>query len=173
MKILVCVLFYSFSQLAFSQDEQPYFSLYNQPKKGYTTYTFMPTNELKESPRADSKTKIVLPINTKIIIDTVIEIDYSKPNSYQDYYRVKYKGKVGYLKSEEVALTRFELPKFETHMLFKLRSIKADENSSGLQLHYKELYHDTLVYEKFFDLNGYLFQLDLTGTRGLDSIENL
>lgn len=153
------------------QDYEKYFAPYIDFRTNDTSYTFLDKNFLKAKPDDNSKTIAVLNIGEELIIDTTsnesyYDTDYIKPI----YYKVRHKGKIGYIKTESLALTRLNANKNETYFLFKLNSNK-DSTTSSLTM--REVSSKKIINDFNTILRGEMFMLNLTNTKGLDSIDHL
>lgn len=167
MKTLFISFFVIINTITFSQ-ELPFFGPYNNYSKGDTTYIYDDQVELKSKPIESSKTIKFIPMGTQIFIDSTIEVNYNIDFKYPKYYKVKYKGKTGYVKSNSLAIEKFSFPKLKIDLLFKIQNENEYHN-----LNYKEIYDDTMIYESSLDLRSTPFVIYKTDSRGLDSIECL
>jgi hypothetical protein len=153
------------------QDYEKYFSKYIDFVRNDTSYTFLDKNLLKAKPAENAKTIAVLSIGEEIVIDsTYTEADYSPDMVKPSYYKVKHKDKTGYLKSESLALTRLNTQKSETYFLFKLNSHK-DSTTSSLTI--REVNLKVIAGDFNAILQGEMFMLHITDSKGLDSVDHL
>jgi hypothetical protein len=127
----------------------------------------------KKSPVIDH-----LPMNASLTIDTAIQVDYSLLENRPEFYKVRYKGKKGYIQSTELANYRIIDSKTQTTFLFYFNTeqeqhLEEDYIEYHYNLFYKELYNNSIVQEGYLKLRDDFFQLFLTDPRGLTDIKKL
>lgn len=153
------------------QDYEKYFAPYIDFRTNDTSYTFLDKVFLKAKPYDNSKTITILNIGEQVIIDSTSDKDYYEPDYVKPfYYRVRHKGKTGYIKAEALALERLNANKNETYFLFKINSHK-DSTTSSLIM--REVRSKKIVNDFNTILRGEMFMLSLIDTKGLDSIDHL
>lgn len=169
--IYITFLFFITILKVVGQGYEKYFASYIDFRSNDTSYTFLDKNFLKAKPDDNSKTVAVLNIGEELIIDTTFnenyyESDYVKPI----YYKVRYKGHIGYIKTESLALTRLNTNNKETYFLFKL-NFNNDSTTSSLTM--REVSYKKIVNDFKTILQGEMFMLNITDSKGLDSIDHL
>lgn len=157
--------------------ETPVLGTYALPDSGFQTASFSAC-PLYKYPAKKSPIIEHLPMNATITIDTSIQVDYSKLENRPEFYKVRYKGKKGYIQSTELATYRIVDTKTQTTFLFYYNTEQElheeeDYTEFHYNLFYKELYNNTLVQEGYLKLSDDYFQLFLTDPRGLTEIEKL
>jgi hypothetical protein len=160
-----------------SDADIPVLGTYALPDSGFQTASFSAC-PLYKYPSKKSPVIEHLPMNASLTIDTTIQVDYSKLENRPEFYKVRYKGKKGYIQSTELANYRIVDSKTQTTFLFYFNTeqeqhLEEDYTEYHYNLFYKELYNNTIVQEGYLKLNDDFFQLFLTDPRGLTDIDKL
>lgn len=158
-------------------DNTPVLGTYALPDSGFQTASFSAC-PLYKFPSKKSPVIEHLPMNASLTIDTAIQVDYSLLENRPEFYKVRYKGKKGYIQSTELANYRIIDSKTQTTFLFYFNTeqeqhLEEDYTEYHYNLFYKELYNNTIVQEGYLKLSDDFFQLFLTDTRGLTDINKL
>lgn len=181
LTFLLALQFISFVGSTQTKNDSPVLGTYVLPEKGFETATFGACS-LYQLPSAKSTILAELPINSTVIIDTAIEVNYELLNNRPEFYKVRYNNKVGYVPSAELAYYRLLQKDVNRTFLFWYNmepEQKKDETDAieytayHYNLFYKVLNQNTVVEEGTFDLNDDLFQLFLMPPKGLSGISKL
>jgi len=178
-KVLLLLLWVVSVGNVFAQSDAdiPVLGTYALPDSGFQTASFSACPLYKHSSK---KSPVIehLPMNASLTIDTTIQVDYSKIENRPEFYKVRYKGKKGYIQSTELANYRIVDSKTQTTFLFYFNTeqeqhLEEDYTEYHYNLFYKELYNNTIIQEGYLKLNDDFFQLFLTDPRGLTDIDKL
>ena len=85
-----------------ADDNTPVLGTYALPDSGFQTASFSAC-PLYKYPSKKSPVVEHLPMNASLTIDTAIQVDYSLLENRPEFYKVRYKGKKGYIQSSELA----------------------------------------------------------------------
>jgi len=174
---LLLWLFITGNVSAQSDADIPVLGTYALPDSGFQTASFSACT-LYKYPSKKSPVIEHLLVNSSLTIDTSIQVDYSLIENRPAFYKVRYKGKKGYIQSSELANYKIVDSKTQTTFLFYFNTeqeqhLEEDYTEYHYNLFYKELYNNTLVQEGYLKLTDDFFQLFLTDPRGLTDIDKL
>lgn len=174
---LLLWLFIAGNVSAQSDADIPVLGTYALPDSGFQTASFSACT-LYKYPSKKSPVIEHLLVNSSLTIDTSIQVDYSLIENRPAFYKVRYKGKKGYIQSTELANYRIVDSKTQTTFLFYFKTeqeqhLEEDYTEYHYNLFYKELYNNTLVQEGYLKLTDDFFQLFLSDSRGLTGTNKL
>jgi hypothetical protein len=177
VKFFIICLVYLGNASAQEAVEPPVIGLYALPDSGYQAASFSACS-LYKFPSKKSPILDQIPMNSTVIIDTSIQVDYSILENRPAFYKVRFKGKKGYIQSSQLAHYRMLDPVTKTTFLFMYAveqeyHAKEDYTEYHHNLFYKEVNNSQLIQEGYLTLTDDLFQLYLTEPRGLTGINNL
>lgn len=172
----LCVLFAEIVT-AQTDDYAPVLGTYTLPDSGFHTASFSAC-PLYKFPSKKSPIIEKLPMNASLTIDTNIQVDYSLIENRPEFYKVRYKGKKGYVPSTELANYKIVDSLTQTTFLFYFtteqeKHLKEEYTEYHYNLFYKELYNNSIVQEGYLKLTDDLFQLFITDSKGLSDINKL
>ena len=160
-----------------SDDNTPVLGTYALSDSGFQTASFSAC-PLYKYPSKKSPVIEHLSMNASLTVDTAIQVDYSLLENRPEFYKVRYKGKKGYVPSTELANYKIVDSLTQTTFLFYFNTeqeqhLEESYTEYHYNLFYKELYNNSIVQEGYLKLSDDLFQLFLTDPRGLSDINKL